>query len=183
MIRKHPIAALAVAGLLVATSALAAGDAAKSDAAKSKAVASATKKMDDAAKDVDKVAAAKGDEEVAERLAKLLNTTPDALIAERKQLDCSGGALANAHILAARAGGSTTVAQLVQEHKDGQGWGEIAKGLNLKMGQVVSDARQDSRAAAGEGKGGTNGKSAGRPSAGNASRPTSAMGGGHGHGH
>jgi len=191
MNRKSMIATLMVAGLIAATSAWAANDAGTAAKPSSKSVASANKKMEASAKDVDQ-AAAKGGAEVAERLAKMFNTTPDALTAERKQLGTSWGQLAIAHTLAAQAGGSVTVASLIQERKAGKGWGEIANGLNLKLGQVVSEVHENSHAAANKEKSETaekdadhDGKSGKAAKAGNASEPREAPashGGSHGHG-
>lgn len=152
MHRNSMIATLMVAGLVVAGSAFAAGGATTPQASKAspKSVASADKRMEEAAKDVDHAVQTQGEQQVATRLAKMLNTTPDALIAERSQLDVSWGSLAIANMLAAKAGGSVTAEQLIQERKDGKGWGQIANSLNLKLGQVVSDGRSSGRVAEGK---------------------------------
>lgn len=151
MHRNSMIATLMVAGLVVAGSAFAAGaTATPASKASPKSVASADKKMEESAKDVDNAAKTQGEQQVATRLAKMLNTTPDALIAERKQLDVSWGSLAIANMLAAKSGGTVTVDQLIQERKDGKGWGQIANSMNLKLGQVVSEARSSERVAEGK---------------------------------
>jgi hypothetical protein len=88
--------------------------------------------------------------EVATRLAAEFGLTATALMDEHQQLDASWGTLMIAHTLAAGAATNLTVPQLVQLHDEGTGWGQIAAGLGLKLGDVVSAARTEARVATGE---------------------------------
>src|SRR5262249_27690436 len=113
-----------------------------------RAKARAELRIDAAAKRVDQEAAAAGDP-VANRLASEFGMTVDALEAEKNQLGASWGQLMIAHTLMANATSGATVAQLVQLHADGMGWGQIAAGLGLKLGDVVSAVNAEQRVAAG----------------------------------
>jgi len=90
-----------------------------------------------------------GEATVATRLAAEFGMTPDALTAERKTLDVSWGQLMIAHTLAANATAGATAEQLVTMNKDGMGWGQIAAGLGLQLGSVVSSVNAESRVAHG----------------------------------
>lgn len=105
-------------------------------------------KLEAAMKSVD----AEGDKaeaKVAERLAGEFGTTADAMIQERSELGTSWGNLMIAHTLAANTATDVTAAQLVTLRKDGMGWGQIAAGLGLTLGEVVSAVNAESRVARG----------------------------------
>jgi hypothetical protein len=109
--------------------------------AESKIEAVATKTNEDAA--------VNGSATIATRLAAEFGMTADQLIAERDAYGCSWGALMIAHSLDANTSTDVTAAQLVQLHKEGTGWGQIAAGLGLKLGHVVSAIQAEGRVAAG----------------------------------
>src|SRR5207302_1266263 len=75
--------------------------------------------------------------------------TAQPMLDEQQQLDASWGALTIAHTLDANASTDLTVAQLVAMHDHGTGWGQIAAGLGLRLGDVVSAVRSEARVAAG----------------------------------
>lgn len=94
-------------------------------------------------------AARYGSTTVAGRLAAEFGMSTDALMAEHETLGCSWGDLMIAHSLHANAGAEASVAQLVQLRREGAGWGQIAAGLGLKLGQVVSAVQAEGRVASG----------------------------------
>ena len=98
---------------------------------------------------VNKTAALDGDVTVATRLAGEFGTTPEALTAEKHALDVSWGQLMIAHTLVANTKTTMTVDQLVAMNKDGMGWGQIAAGLGLQLGSVVSSVNAEGRVAHG----------------------------------
>jgi hypothetical protein len=110
--------------------------------------AKAEAKLEASAKKTD-AEAQRGEGRVAERLAVEFGMTADALMAEKQELGCSWGELMIAHSLDANTTTEITTAQLVQLRKDGTGWGQIAAGLGLKLGEAVSAAQAESRVAAG----------------------------------
>lgn len=126
-------------------------DEVKQKAAKvsSKARSSADKKMEASAKDLDRVVISDGEDKVAARLGTQFGMTPEAITAEKNQLATSWGNLTIAHTLAANAKGDITVAQLVQMHDSGMGWGQIAAGLGFKLGETISAVRAEDRVAKG----------------------------------
>ncbi|MBI5710510.1 MAG: hypothetical protein HZC42_09435 [Candidatus Eisenbacteria bacterium] len=111
--------------------------------------AKAEAKLEATAKRVDEDAT-RGEQTVAGRLAKEFGMTVQALLDEKSQLDLSWGQLMIAHTLEANAKADVTVQQLVEMHGDGMGWGQIAAGLGLKLGDAVSAVNSEGRVAAGE---------------------------------
>ena len=110
-------------------------------------------KLDATKASVDKEAAAKGDNVVAGRLATEFGTTSDALMAEKAQYNTGWGDLMIAHALQAN-GGDVTVDQLFQMRTaDNLGWGQIANGMGLKLGDVVSGVKSEGKVATGQSKG------------------------------
>jgi hypothetical protein len=110
-------------------------------------------KLDASKSSVDKEAAAKGDNVVAGRLATEFGTTSDALMAEKAQYNTGWGDLMIAHALQAN-GGDVTVDQLFQMRTtDNLGWGQIANGMGLKLGKVVSAVQSEGKVATGQSKG------------------------------
>src|SRR5262249_21994797 len=96
--------------------------------------------------------ATKGEAGVADRLAAEFQTTADAMTAERAALKTSWGDLMIAHALAANAKSNLAVADLVGMHADGMGWGQIAAGLGLDLGETVSAIHAEGRVADGTAK-------------------------------
>lgn len=111
--------------------------------------AKAEAKLEATAKRVDEDAT-KGEQMVAGRLAKEFGLTVQALLEEKSQLGVSWGQLMIAHTLDANAKADVTVRQLVEMHADGMGWGQVAAGLGLKLGEVVSAVNSEGRVAQGE---------------------------------
>lgn len=111
--------------------------------------AKAEAKLEAAAKKADNEARARGDARVAARLAAEFGMTADALMAEKQALGCSWGELMIAHSLDANTKTEITVAQLIELRQEGTGWGQIAAGLGLKLGEAVSAVQAEARVAAG----------------------------------
>ncbi len=121
----------------------------KGDKVSVKARAAAESKLDATTKKIDEEVAKAGDEKVAARLAAEFGMTAEAMTAEKSELNASWGNLMIAHTLAANAKNPVTVAELTQMHADGTGWGTIAAGLGLKLGEVVSGVKAEGRVAQG----------------------------------
>jgi|SRR5437762_430804 len=98
---------------------------------------------------VNQNSAADGEATVATRLATEFGISPEAIVDERKTLDVSWGQLMIAHTLTANSSAGVTIEQLVAMNKDGMGWGQIAAGLGLQLGSVVSSVNAESRVAHG----------------------------------
>jgi len=113
------------------------------------AKAKAETELTTTADQVNKSASVEGEATVATRLAAEFGMTPDALTAEKKTLDVSWGQLMIAHAIDANTKSGVTVEQLVTMNKDGMGWGQIAAGLGLQLGSVVSSVNAESRVAHG----------------------------------
>jgi hypothetical protein len=105
---------------------------------------------------IDRAAARDGDAKVAERLAADFKVSADTLTAHRSRYGVGWGDLLIAHTL--HASRDTTVADSVvtlddifRMRSEGKmGWGQIASGLDLQMGTVVSSIRTQSRVAGGQ---------------------------------
>ena len=106
-------------------------------------------KLDAAAKKADADAGAQGEAKVASRLAAEFGMTAEELTVERQTLGCSWGELMIAHSLRAMSTTEVSVAELFQLRQDGTGWGQIAAGLGLKLGEAVSAVRAEGQVAAG----------------------------------
>lgn len=126
------------------------------DAARQKAMKASGKELDDVAKKVQELengveteATTKGDATVAGRIAGEFGMTADALTAERSQFGRGWGELMIAHTLAANSKTNLTVADLFQMRTEGMGWGQIAHGMDLKMGDLVAAVKAESRVATG----------------------------------
>jgi hypothetical protein len=111
--------------------------------------AKADAKLKATAAKTDQEASSGGDARVAARLAAEFGTTADALMAERQALGCSWGELMIAHCLDANTNTEITVSQIFELRKEGTGWGQIAAGLGLKLGDAVSAAQAEARVATG----------------------------------
>ena len=126
--------------------------------APAKTRAAVEKKLDQISGEVDASASAKGKEVAAGRVAPEFGMTGEALLAEETQFNTSLGQLVIAHTLLANAKTSVTLEQLFSMRHDGMGWGQIAHGLDLRLGDVVSAVRSESNVAEGTAK--ANGKAA-----------------------
>lgn len=109
-------------------------------------------KLDVTKSAVDGEAASKGDNVVAGRLATEFGMTPDALTAEKAQFNTGWGDLMIAHSLQTNAKTAITLDQLFQMRTDGMGWGQIANGLDLRLGEVVSAVKSEGNVATGHTK-------------------------------
>ena len=121
----------------------------KAEKIAAQAKAKADAQLTAASEQVDKQASGDGEVAVATRLAAEFDMTTQALNDEKRSLDVSWGQLMIAHTLDANVSHDLTVEQLVAMHKDGMGWGEIAAGLGLQLGSVVSVVNSEGRVADG----------------------------------
>jgi len=93
--------------------------------------------------------ASKDEAQVAARLAAEFKTMPGALLGEKNRLDAGWGELMIAYALSANAKASVTAEQLLQLRADHTGWGQIAAGLGLDLGDAANAAKAEARVAAG----------------------------------
>jgi hypothetical protein len=114
--------------------------------------AKADAKLEAAAKKANDEATKSGDQKVAARLGAEFGATAEAMMSEKQTLDASWGELMIAHSLDANTKTEVTVAQLFELRKEGTGWGQIAAGLGLKLGDCVSAAQSEAKVATGMAK-------------------------------
>lgn len=101
--------------------------------------------LDDHARAVNRAAKTpRGEQRVVERLSQELKVPAATLRAKREQSKLGWGELSIAYRLSEKTG--VPVDQLIAEHKDGKGWGAIAKEHNVKLGPLVSEVKKSSRA-------------------------------------
>jgi len=110
--------------------------------------ARADTKLGAAAKKADASVAAKGEATVAARLAAEFGMTAEELSAERQSFGCSWGELMIARSLRAMSTTEVSAGELLELRKD-TGWGQIAAGLGLKLGEAVGAVQAEERVAAG----------------------------------
>ncbi len=120
--------------------------------ASAKGRAAVDKQLKKISADVDAEANAKGKAVAAGRVAPEFGMTGEALAAESDQFNAGLGEVIIAHMLLANSKTPVTVAALFDMRKDGMGWGQIAQGLNLKMGEVASAAAKEGKIAQGTAK-------------------------------
>src|SRR5438477_2400827 len=125
--------------------------AARAERVSIKARAHAESKLEHLANDVDQCAA-RGEAQVAGRLATDFSKTAHQVAEEKQQLGTSWGNLMIAQTLAANSSSGVTVQQLVEMRGSGMGWGEIAAGLGFNLGSMVSAVKAESRVATGVAK-------------------------------
>jgi len=111
------------------------------------------KKLDEIEKQIENETIAKGDATVAGRISGEFGLTADALTAERSQYSRGWGELLVAHTILANTKAPITMADVFQLRSQGTGWGVIAAGLDLKLGEVVAAVRTEGRVATGLAKG------------------------------
>jgi hypothetical protein len=112
------------------------------------AKAQADAKLQETSQKVDE-SAEKGEDKVCRRLASEFGVSAEVLAKEKSDLACSWGELMIAHDLSANLKTPIEASQLLRWHQDGMGWGQMAAGLGLSLGSVVSSANTESRVAAG----------------------------------
>jgi hypothetical protein len=108
--------------------------------------------LDADALETEHAASAQGDARIVARMAQEFGLTSDELMAEKSALSTSWGNLIIAHSIAANSKTDITVATLIGMKHDGMGWGQIAAGLDLNLGSVVSAVKTEGRVAAGIGR-------------------------------
>jgi hypothetical protein len=110
------------------------------------------KKLTKISGDIDANATAKGKATAAGRVAPEFGMTGDALVAEADQFGAGLGEVVIAHTLLANSKTTVTMDQLFALRKDGMGWGQIAQGMNLRLGEVVSAVMSEGKVAQGTAK-------------------------------
>jgi hypothetical protein len=113
-----------------------------------KARARAEARLEATSKAVD-AEADQGESKVAGRLATEFDMTSDDLMAEKSSTGASWGGLMIAHTLAANTKTSVTAPELISMHEGGMGWGQIAAGLGLNLGEAVSAVQSEGKVAGG----------------------------------
>jgi hypothetical protein len=100
-----------------------------------------------AAREIDR--ASVGETGVATYLGAEFGMSPEAILAERRDLQVSWGNLTVAHTLSASDREGMTAAQVLLLHDRGMGWGQIAAGLRFKLADAVLAVNAESRVARG----------------------------------
>jgi hypothetical protein len=121
--------------------------------ASAKERSSVEKSLDEIEKNVENEATTKGDAEVAGRIGGEFGLTGDALMAERSQYSRGWGEILVAHTLLSNAKTDATLSDLFAMRGQGTGWGVIAAGLDLKLGEVTAAVKSEGRVAMGLEKG------------------------------
>lgn len=115
-----------------------------------KETATIDKDLTTVAKGVDDKAAKDGDATVAGRLASDFGVSSDALLAEKAKYNVGWGDLMIAHTLGSNTLTGVTVDEImIMRTTDAMGWGGIASGLDLKLGNVVSGVKSEAKVATG----------------------------------
>lgn len=121
----------------------------RAKSASPKARATVDKKLTKISGAIDTEANAKGKAVAAGRVAPEFGMTGDALAAETDQFGAGLGEVVIAHTLMANSKTTVTMDQLFSLRKDGMGWGQIAQGMNLRLGEVVSAVMSEGKVAQG----------------------------------
>ena len=112
------------------------------------AVKEKTEKMlKESATEVDAATAKKDKVEVAGRLAAEYGGIPELYIGEKERLKTGWGDLSIAHSILQNAKTVVTIDQLYDLRQEGLGWGQIAHGLDLNVGEFVKTASAKNRSA------------------------------------
>jgi hypothetical protein len=117
-----------------------------------KMCATVQKQLGEISRQIDAEVNEKGDVVVAGRVAPEFGVTPEAMTAEQTQFDAGMGEIVIAHTLMANSKTSVTAEQLFQLHKEGLGWGQIAHGLNLRLGDLNTAMNSELNVASGRAK-------------------------------
>ena len=105
-------------------------------------LAATTRKVDDNA-------AKEGEPKTAERLSAEFGLSTEAISNEKQQLGASWGELMILHTIVANTSTDLSPAQIFQMRSAGKGWAQIAAGMGLKLGDVVSATQTESKVAMG----------------------------------
>ena len=115
-----------------------------------KETANVDKQLTPVVKQVDDLAAKAGDATVAGRLASDFGVSSDALMAEKAKYNTGWGDLMIAHTLTSNTLTGVTLDEVMaMRTTDAMGWGAIASGLDLKLGNVVSGVKSEAKVAMG----------------------------------
>ena len=115
-----------------------------------KETANVDKQLTPVVKQVDDLAAKAGDATVAGRLASDFGVSSDALMAEKAKYNTGWGDLMIAHTLTSNTLTGVTLDEVMaMRTTDTMGWGAIASGLDLKLGNVVSGVKNEAKVATG----------------------------------
>jgi len=120
--------------------------------ASTKGRAAVDKKLTKISGNIDTQANAKGKATAAGRVAPEFGMTGEALVAESDQFGAGLGEMVIAHTLMANSKTTVTMDQIFALRKDGMGWGQIAQGMNLRLGEVVSAVMSEGKVAQGTAK-------------------------------
>ena len=123
---------------------------AKNTSAKTRAAVE--KQLSEISREIDAEANQKGDVIVAGRIAPEFGMTSAAMMAEQSKLDVGMGELMIAHTLVSNSKTAVTAEQLFSLQHEGLGWGQIAHGLNLRLGEVAAAMKSEGNVAAGRAK-------------------------------
>jgi len=107
------------------------------------------KSLKETAAEVDAATAKKEKMEVAGRLAAEFGGVPELYAGEHDRLKGGWGDLAIAHTVLANAKTTVTIDQLYDLRQEGLGWGQIAHGLDLSLGEFVKMAHSNGKSAVG----------------------------------
>jgi len=118
----------------------------------SQARASADRELAAEARNINR--ASVGETRVARYLGAEFGIGEEAITAEKRDLGASWGNLTIAHTLAAGDKQGMTVAQVLQLHDRGMGWGQVAAGLGLELHDAIRAVNAESRVARGRAKAG-----------------------------
>jgi len=120
--------------------------------ASSKACAAVQKQLAEISRQIDAEADMKGDVLVAGRVAPEFVMSAEAMTAEKSKFDARLGELTIAHTLIANSRTAVTADQLFTLKHEGMGWGQIAHGLNLRIGELTTAVKSEYNVAAGRAK-------------------------------
>ncbi|HEU4724150.1 MAG TPA: hypothetical protein VFU59_02515 [Candidatus Eisenbacteria bacterium] len=107
------------------------------------------KSLRESATEVDAATAKKEHVEVAGRLAAEYGGIPELYLGEKERLKTGWGDLSIAHAILQGAKTTVTIDQLYDLRQEGLGWGQIAHGLDLNVGELVKTAHAKGRSAVG----------------------------------
>ncbi len=98
-----------------------------------------------ASKDLDADAAKTGDAAIASRLATKFGLTTDELLADRSTLGGGWGEVLIAQTLVSDSKSGLTIDQVQKLRSEGMGWGQIARGMGVKLGTVVRAVKSEAK--------------------------------------
>lgn len=107
------------------------------------------KSLRQSAAEVDVATAKKEKVEVAGRLAAEFGGMPEQYLGEKERLKTGWGELSIAHTILSNVQTTVTIDQLYDLRQEGLGWGQIAHGFDMNVGDFVKTAHAKGRAAVG----------------------------------